>query len=371
MTKRNDGRTAAGQEFSGVLRNGHGPAVGYRGRTVAHEVVRRRVGLPVEERPAERHPATGVRNGESQAKLDRFRDAALAHGIPAADVERWLGLARPCLMLASDVEGPVVGHFGKPVMLPPDVALPWLSDEQSESSDESSDEPFGVLSDDDPSDDPLDESTDEHEHLVATLDLAALPEGATNLPLPSDGRLLLFAWPQLEASQDTSCSSGHAVYVPAGTMVEEREAEYHYAPDHPLGDVDFDGDLRGELRVKYDVSLPNYENFDGDPLLDEHPRASELRQVWSDVWDEDYWRKGPQLQIGGYALDAEGWGDPVARCAHAAGDDGPRRENWSLLAQWHAGIYNLEGITMYWAISDEDLQAHRFTPARVTMYANP
>ncbi|MFH8972751.1 hypothetical protein [Streptomyces sp. NPDC017890] len=340
VTKGNGDRNTAGHEFSGVLRNGDGPTVGYRGRTAPHEAGRRRVGLP-----AGRRTAPGVRNPEARAKLDRFRDAALAHGIPAADVERWLGLARPCLVLASDVEGPVVGHFGTPVMLPSDVALPQRSDE--------------------PSDAP------EFEHLVATLDLAALPEDATNLPLPADGRLLLFAWPGLESSEDDTCSSGHAVYVPAGIAVEERKVEYHYGPDHELGGVDFDGELRGELRVKYDVSLPDYGNFGGDPLLDEHPRAGELRRVWSDVRADGYWHKGPQLQIGGYALDAEGWGDPVRQCAYAAGVDGPRRGDWALLAQWHPGMYDLESVTMYWAISEDDLLARRFTPARVTMYANP
>ncbi|MFH9732645.1 hypothetical protein [Streptomyces sp. NPDC017260] len=347
VAKRNDGRITTGQEFSGILRDEHGPAVGYRGRTVAHEVVRGRVGSP-----DGKDPVAGVRNRESQVKLDRFRDAALAHGIPAADVERWLGLARPCLTLASDVDGPVVGHFGTPVMLPPDVALPRLHDV-----------PFGELSDD-PSGEPV------YEHLVATLDLAALPEGVTNLPLPPDGRLLLFAWPALEASEDDSCTSGSAVYVPAGTVVEEREVEYDYEPDHELGDVDFDGELRGELRVKYDVSLPDYDNFDGDPLLGEHPRARELREVWSKVRADGYWYKGPQLQIGGYALDAQGWGDPVRGCAYAAGDDGPGRENWALLAQWHPGMYNLESVTMYWAMSGQDLVDRRFTAARVTMYAH-
>ncbi|GAA3990486.1 hypothetical protein GCM10022384_43040 [Streptomyces marokkonensis] len=347
VMKRNDDRSTTGQEFSGVLRDEHGPTVGYRGRTVAHEVVRRRVGSP-----DGKHPAAGFRNRESRAKLDRFRDAALARGIPADDVERWLGLARPCLVLASDVDGPVVGHFGTPVMLPPDVALPRLYDV-----------PVGELSDD-PSEEPG------FEHLVATLDLGALPEGVTNLPLPPDGRLLLFAWPALEASEDHSCTSGSVVYVPAGTMVEERKVEYDYEPDHELGDVDFDGELRGELRVRYDVSLPDYENFNGDPLLEEHPRAEELREVWADVRADGYWHKGPQLQLGGYALDAQGWGDPVRGCAYAAGDDGPRLKNWALLAQWHPGMYNLESVTMYWAMSERDLAARRFTGARVAMYAH-
>ncbi|MFE5256344.1 DUF1963 domain-containing protein [Streptomyces coelicoflavus] len=283
-------------------------------------------------------------------KLARFRDAALARGIPEGDVERWLGLARPSLVLSSDGEGPVVGHFGAPVVLPPDVTFPVYGD---------------------------DPDVDDHEHLVATLDLAALPEGATNLSLPSDGRLLLFAWPARERSEDHDFSCAYAVYIPAGAEVGERLWNHDYEPDHELGDVDFDGELRGEIRLEYDVSLPDYENFDGDPLLKDHPHAGELREVWSHIRAEGYWRKGPQLQLGGYALDTEGWGDPVARCAFGGdgdgdGDcgDGTRRGDWTLLAQWHPRMYNLEGITVYWAIPEEDLAAHRFSPARGVMYAD-
>ncbi|MFD5652797.1 DUF1963 domain-containing protein [Streptomyces sp. NPDC127039] len=293
--------------------------------------------------PAERQPATGVRDPGASEKLARFRDAALAQGIPEGDVERWLGLARPSLVLSSDGEGPVVGHFGTPVTLPPDVTFPVYGD---------------------------DPDVGHHEHLVATLDLAALPEGATNLSLPSDGHLLLFAWPAREMSEYHGSSCAYAVYVPAGAEVGERVWHHDYEPDHELGDVDFDGELRGEIRLEYDVSLPDYENFEGDPLLKDHPHAGELGEVWSNIHSEGYWRKGPQLQLGGYALDAQGWGDPVAQCAFDDGGDAARRGDWTLLAQWHPGMYGLEGITVYWAIPEEDLVAHRFSPARGVMYAD-
>ncbi|MFD7061119.1 hypothetical protein [Streptomyces sp. NPDC059906] len=192
-------------------------------------------------------------SSELRARLDRFRDAALARGIPTADVERWLGLARPCLLLTCRAEGPVAGRFGGPVMLPPDVPVP-LHDE---------------------------ECPEEPDHLIATLDFAALPEGATDLPLPSEGHLLLFAWPELEATEDPTCTSGHTVYVSVGTTVEERRVEYDFDA-HFLVDENFDSNLRGELHVECDVSLPDHEILSNDPILVDHPRAKELRGVWSE-----------------------------------------------------------------------------------------
>ncbi|MFD0431623.1 hypothetical protein ACFQ60_43730 [Streptomyces zhihengii] len=54
-------------------------------------------------------------------KLDRVREKALARGVPSADVERWLAAARPCVTLAPDIDGPVVGRLGGPVLLPADA----------------------------------------------------------------------------------------------------------------------------------------------------------------------------------------------------------------------------------------------------------
>src|SRR3954447_23922051 len=90
--------------------------------------------------------------------LDGFRGAALARDIPEADVERWMGLVRPCALLTTDGDGPVVGTFGGPIMLPADAEKPWFP-------------------------------------LVATIDCAALPPEATDLPLPPDGKLLFFGYP--------------------------------------------------------------------------------------------------------------------------------------------------------------------------------
>ncbi|MBD9731871.1 hypothetical protein IGX29_08550 [Streptomyces sp. H28] len=44
-------------------------------------------------------------NSAKRTRLHPFRDKAMARGIPAEDVEQWLGLARPCAMLTPAEEG--------------------------------------------------------------------------------------------------------------------------------------------------------------------------------------------------------------------------------------------------------------------------
>ncbi|MEV4462423.1 hypothetical protein AB0J51_02245 [Micromonospora echinofusca] len=55
--------------------------------------------------------------------IDQVRAEALRRDIPAADVERWLDLARPSALLTPGGDGPVVGAIRGPVMLPADVAV--------------------------------------------------------------------------------------------------------------------------------------------------------------------------------------------------------------------------------------------------------
>ena len=112
---------------------------------------------------------------ELRDRLTPFRDKAIARGIPSDDVERWLDTARPCATLAQEGDGPVVGRFGGPLMLPadaPDHSFPF----------------------------------------VGSVDLAALPDDATDLPLPPDGHLLLFAFPEDEGDREsTRLNSSHTV----------------------------------------------------------------------------------------------------------------------------------------------------------------
>ncbi|GAA2217447.1 hypothetical protein GCM10010413_01370 [Promicromonospora sukumoe] len=261
-------------------------------------------------------------------RLERFQDAATGSGIPAVETERWLNLARPCVLLTREADGPVVARLGGPLLLPPDVATP--SDPYELGGPDG-----GVRHAD--------------HQLIATLDLAAIPEGATDLPLPPDGQLLLFANPDLEIGL-----AGGALYVPAGVAVEERATAPDYEPYEYESPEELDADLRrrGELRLAHDVTLPQHA-FDAG-LLARHPRAGDLREVWEDTRDDRPWHVRT-LQIGGHAWDHEDWGDP------AAGQDRV------LLAQWEG----LPMATVYWTMTRQDLEALRFDRVTVTMYSNP
>ncbi|PJE94479.1 DUF1963 domain-containing protein [Streptomyces carminius] len=283
---------------------------------------------------------------ELRDRLRPFRTEAIARGIPADDVERWLDTARPCAMLTRDGDGPVVGRFGGPLLLPADVPDPA--------------HPF-----------------------VASIDLAALPAGATDLPLPPEGHLLLFAFPETAGHCETM---GSVVYVPAGTAVAERDRHAWNSSGTDGCERMFSGFPQGPLRARADVSLPCHCLVDlprepwAEPLPG-HPRAEELVEVWESTRD-DIAPDGP-LQIGGYAseeiteidpVDAalfhvleavkEGeWGGPVS-------DD---VSDWVLLADWHAGmdVRGREGATAHWVIQREDLAARRFDRAFTHVFWNP
>ncbi|GAA1452046.1 hypothetical protein GCM10009602_52520 [Nocardiopsis tropica] len=280
-------------------------------------------------------PAVRVLPASTLWWLDRFREQALDKGVPAGDVDRWLGLARPKLRTARDGSGPVVGRLGGPLMLPPDVPTPatvWASDDTDVSNEY---------------------------QLIATLDLAAIPSGATDLPLPPDGHVLLFANIEL----DDVVLPGGAVYVPAGTPVEEREVSLDYEPYEYDSPEDLDEELRriGDLRLTPGVGLPSCAV--GDEALALHPHAETLQEVWSEQSDE-----GGEWQIGGYAADFDGYGDPAPASAYSEeGGQRPGPEDWVLLAQW-VGVPM--GI-LYWTIPRQDLEACRFDRVVVQMYANP
>ncbi|MED7923860.1 DUF1963 domain-containing protein [Nonomuraea sp. LP-02] len=260
--------------------------------------------------------------------LDRFRATAAERGLPPENVERWLRTARRGAMLYPEADGPVVGRFGGPLMLPPGMPAPGTSD----------------------TDDPV------AHQLIATIDLAAIPEGATDLPLPSDGHLLLFAVPELGLEVELA---GSAVYLPAGVPVEERRQDLDYEPYEYDSPEDLDADLRGhgELRLARAVSLPLHSGYH-----DLHFR-SDLARVWDEAAAELRPARHVPLQIGGNAADHEGWGDPVRGSATVL--EGP--EDWVLLAQWEG----LPMATVYWTMPRQDLAELRFDRVLVQMYANP
>ena len=284
---------------------------------------------------------------EMRDKLGPFRDKALAGGIPVEDVERWMDTARPCATLGEQADGPVVGRFGGPLLLPVGTPHPF--------------HPF-----------------------VASMDFAALPADVTDLPLPPDGHLLLFAYP--ETFGDGECM-GSAVYVPTGTAVEERDKEgwAWFEDDEEYQEV-FAQFPQETLRAAADVSLPYHYwvEIPEEPRwvpLPGHPRSEELAEVWADTC-EDIVSPG-QLQLGGYADQEAVDTDPVATAVGyavreaAAGRWGGGEPvsadpaDWVLLAEWNPWIDGLEGATVHWSIQRTDLTAHRFDRTYTTVFRNP
>ncbi|MFK4105489.1 DUF1963 domain-containing protein [Streptomyces sp. NPDC019531] len=284
---------------------------------------------------------------EMRNNLRPFRDKAIARGIAVGDVERWMDTARPCATLAEGGDGPVVGRFGGPLLLPAGMPHPF--------------HPF-----------------------VASIDLAALPADATDLPLPPDGRLLLFAYP--EDFGDLS-DMGNVVHVPQGTVVEERDKDgwAWFEDDDEYQEV-FAQFPQGPLRATVDVSLPYHYwvEIPEDPCsapLPGHPRSEELAAVWEETYD-DIASSGP-LQLGGYATEEVVETDPVGkavRCAVKEAEAGrwgggePVSDDvadWVLLADWDPWIDGLEGATVHWAIQRADLAARRFDRAFTTVFRNP
>ncbi|WP_328424227.1 hypothetical protein OG470_13500 [Micromonospora sp. NBC_00389] len=175
--------------------------------------------------------------------LDQVHAEALSRDIPADDVERWLGLTRPCALLTQEGDGPVVGVVRGPVMLPADAKDP--------------DYP-----------------------LIATIDCAAVPADVTDLPLPTDGQLLLFGWPEEHGW-------GEVRYVPAGVAVEERE-QYPpgFPPDEPENAEVYAELPQGDLHLTVDISLPSVPTVPGPPWSAPQPRNPQfeaLTRVWRDV----------------------------------------------------------------------------------------
>lgn len=263
-------------------------------------------------------------------KLNRFREHALARGIPPADVERWIGIARPCAILDRKEDGPVVGRLGGPVLLPadePDATCP----------------------------------------LAASIDLAALPKEATDLDLPPDGHLLLFAYPDVEVI-GMPYSMGDAVYVPAGTPVEEREIDMD--EDSEVAELEFP---QGPLHLGTDVSLPHHHlvHDPGPPPatkpLPEHPYVNDLQDAWEEMPDSTNLFS---LQLGGYADDEYREEDPAVLAGRLAATEIPA-EDWILLAQWNSGIPGLEMAEFWWAIAKQDLAARRFDRVFAAMTNNP
>ncbi|WP_185792140.1 DUF1963 domain-containing protein [Actinoallomurus bryophytorum] len=210
-----------------------------------------------------------------------------------------MSFARPCVALRPTGDGPAIGAAGGHPMLPADVPDPGFA-------------------------------------FAFSVDCAAVPPQATDIPLPGDGHLLFFA----NTFEPEFGKCGEVLYVPAGTPVEERALE--------------DANPHHDLYLSLDLSLPEH----GDVKV-ELAGGEELKQVWRDTGGPIVIEEIPSevvVQLGGYA---SGWNyDPVEEAARSAGDiDG----NWILLAEWSADyLENLDLGVVHWMIPREDLVALRF-----------
>ncbi|SFR03771.1 protein of unknown function [Lentzea waywayandensis] len=269
--------------------------------------------------------------------LDQIRTEALVRGIPEPDVERWMELVRPSALLTLDGDGPVVGRFGGPIMLPADVETQQYP-------------------------------------LVATFDCAALPREATDLPLPSDGRLLFFGYPEEHGM-------GEVVYVPEGAAVVERELD---PESYPACSEDFaenhDEFPQGDIHLTIDVSLPFVGTVGAPPPvylvpMPGHPHAEALAEVWADQWG------GAALVLGGYGTDCNGSDatEIAVLCAAAeakaqrwpgGGTPSSDAGDWVLLLEFN--VYRSGGgAAIFWVIQREDLIAQRFDRTQVLVDWNP
>ena len=242
-------------------------------------------------------------------QLQPFRDEALRRGIPADEVERWIGTVRPRLTM---VPGPgpdsrIAGQLGGHPLLPENISRPELS-------------------------------------FAGSLDCAAVPAAANDLDLPPDGTLLYFAQPDLTAGTDEAA----VIYVNAGTPVSQR-------PPRSEGVVVFP---RSDAHLVVDPSPPNTA-YD-DPLF---PHAEALDAVWWDLDRQLVKGRGP-LQIGGVPLMEQD--DTFEMAAENAGN---QPEDWALLGRWEPdgdGTDEYFFGSLHMLIRRRDVTARRFD--RLTLF---
>jgi hypothetical protein len=263
-------------------------------------------------------------------RLNPFRDEALGRGIPSTDVERWItATARPCATLSTGGDGPIVGRLGGLPALPVGIPVPEFP-------------------------------------LVASIDFAAVPEQATDLPFPTDGHLLLFGYPDDDSMWGRG--GGSVVYLPDGAATGTRTQESWYTSDPDATEIT-DQYPRGELRLTMDICLPFHGSIElpappYSEALPGHPRSEELCEVWNSA--AGHIRSGGMLQLGGYAND-EYQGSDVPLLSSVTDDP----EGWVLLAEWRTEIVGREGSTVHWGIRRQDLAARRFDQVSVNVFWNP
>ncbi|MEV0126782.1 DUF1963 domain-containing protein [Streptomyces sp. NPDC050703] len=190
------------------------------------------------------------------------------------------------------------------------------------------------------------------EHFVASVDLAALPSGATGLPLPDDGHLLLFSGTDMQGIGGQVADA--VLYVPAGVPTARS----------PLGHSWREPYRPRELRtVWHQPSAQMPESFALDrwgsfPEDEQFELADELSDAWAHVGGH---RPAWALQIGGHPVSPQN--DPVhyargpADTAHGEGVD-----DWALLGSWRCGedVTELDSGVAHWVVRRRDVADRRF-----------
>ncbi|MER6715341.1 DUF1963 domain-containing protein [Streptomyces sp. NPDC000877] len=256
-------------------------------------------------------------------RLNRFRAEAASRGLPSEEVEEWIRVALPAVYMAEGGDGPLVARVGGDPLLPHGVPKPSV--------------PF-----------------------VASVDLAALPPGATNLPLPTDGHLLFFSGSDVHGVEGQVPDA--VLYVAPGTPTVPSPLEHSrreaYRPR--------------ELRtVWHQPSAQMPESFALDrwgdfPEDEQFELADELSDAWADVGG---YRPAWTLQLGGHPVSPQN--DPV-HYARGPEEGGPSEQggtahgegarDWALLGTWRCGddVTELDSGVAHWVIRHRDLAARRF-----------
>ncbi|WP_420159361.1 DUF1963 domain-containing protein [Nocardiopsis sp. CNT-189] len=251
--------------------------------------------------------------------FETYREAARRAGVPEEAVDLARRLARPQIELTSVDEGGgvPVGRYG---------GLPRL--------------PRGA-------------EWDGYPDLVASIDCAALPQGALDFPLPRDGHLLFFADKREDSGSWGEEDPPSVVHVPAGSDAAERS---------PAGG----GAVSEEPRPLYARTVWSLPTDADDAVLADE----EVRRVYTGhrleehgdgkkrVWEVD-------LLLGGYGYSPQ---DPPPT---TPGPGEEEKGEWILLAQGQYPFRDDPDSTgcPFWTIQRADLEAMDFAKARLVMWS--
>ncbi|MBZ6475151.1 YwqG family protein [Streptomyces griseocarneus] len=278
--------------------------------------------------------------------MTALHDIARTH-LPADIAERWLSLLRPGANLVKATAGEAVaGRLGGLPELPEGEAWPvW--------------EGHGPLA------------------FVASVDCAALPAHALDIPLPFDGTLSFFYFDgQIDGGEayvapdePDTWAGARVLYVPAGVAVTERAVPegLEAYPEVPL-------------TVRLEPTAPTIWHPVVQKTFTEFSTQDSADGGWPEAFTDALYdhSAGPGHRVGGHADPVQ---NPVElEIAHGAlGEnvrwDDPRideeAEGWVLLAQFDtdddADMMWGDCGALYWLIRPRDLAERRFDRAMFTM----